>query len=1205
MRNLILIVCLLIGLFPCSFSAFQPYEVRLYSQIEILPSKFELSDYDWRWLGEKQELAIGVYAPNNPPFDLVLESGIYKGISADSIMTIMRNLGLRFKIIYYPDRDMALQGLLNSEIDMLADDGKRQRNESYGFLKSTPYIPDYPVLISRKAAMSNKHPIPHGARIATVQGYPSNEWIKKYFPDAKIERFPLPQNALSSVAFGENDYFLGRMIVANFLLERHYATTLSTAEIFSNENIGPVFLFHPKNAQLKRTVDIILSSISLAQHDIIFHHWSSKPDLWALKQSVVFTQKEIDWLKQHNELKVVINSLNAPFTFYDSQKQFHGLSADILNLIHFKTNINFKVIEASSEKDEIALLKKNKGDFIASITKNSKNDKELLFTRPYVLPPFVLIVRDTPLAHKKIAQTAKLAITPDNAIHDWLTKNYPQVELIEAQDTYTALQMVNEGKVDGTIENLISAHYMIDRYFRSRLKISEQLSEDTAYISFAVGRDQPELYSILDKAIASIPPRDISVLTNKWLGSPDVKMDTWTVYRTEFYTLACIATILIITSLIWNYYLHREIRLRKYTQKRLQEQAIFLETLYNGTPVPSYVIDKSGTIINSNSAWESFFSPDNENIKQLSLTSQQHPLSTIYQELHSLFDEPNRLVSPPKRYQIKNRMGERVIVHQAVAYRDNQGNISGLICSWQDITEHEQLLIELSSARQRAEHASQTKSNFLAIMSHEIRTHISAIIGLLELAATNKNQQDDITESIQIPYESALSLMGLIGDILDMAKIESGKLELVPEWVKSNELATPVVRLFEGLAKQKGISLHYHLNAIHPDEIYIDVFRLRQVISNLLNNAIKFTSEGTIEVIINYLPQNHEENILRIIISDTGMGIEENRQELIFSPYTQAESSSKHKGTGLGLAICKQLISMMNGTITLYSQLGHGTQFLIDIPVKHRKNTRVSLPTLYKTTKNNKRLRILAVDDHPANRLLLVRQLTRFGHHVTEAKSGKQALELWKKNAIDIVITDCNMPDIDGLELTRQLREISPQTLIIIGLTADARQEERQRCIEAGMDDCLFKPLRLSQIEALLLRCTLQQIEEDTEEPIPPMLNSLINLDALMQLTQDDQQLLNKLLQTSLQENIEDIQQAERLFEKQDWLNLAHYCHRLEGSSQIIGAKKIALECKLLEEYFLTGNTSDEVILQFNQTMRSIKTLNQAIEMYITMPLQS
>ncbi len=148
------------------------------------------------------------------PFDLVLESGIYKGISADSIMTIMRNLGLRFKIIYYPDRDMALQGLLNSEIDMLADDGKRQRNESYGFSKVL-HIPDYPVLISQRQCPTS---IPYLMVLILLpfKAIQAMNGSKKYFPDAKIERFPLPQNALSSVAFGENDYFLGRMIVANF-----------------------------------------------------------------------------------------------------------------------------------------------------------------------------------------------------------------------------------------------------------------------------------------------------------------------------------------------------------------------------------------------------------------------------------------------------------------------------------------------------------------------------------------------------------------------------------------------------------------------------------------------------------------------------------------------------------------------------------------------------------------------------------------------------------------------------------------------------------------------------------------------------------------------------------------------------------------------------------------------------------------------------
>ncbi|UUW17353.1 ATP-binding protein [Serratia ureilytica] len=1167
--------------------------MRMFSRETLSPLKFELNDNDWRWLGQKREINVAVYAPENPPFDLVPEPGIFEGISADYSLLVSRYLGLRMQVLRYPDRAAALKGLGKGEADMLIDDAGEQGAETTGFIASVPFSPANLALVARETTLSRPIEMNPDVRIALLRGYLSDDWVATHYPNARITRYNASQSALSSVAFGENDYFIGNLTVASFLIERNYANQLSVADILPTTDSGPRFVFRQDETTLQRVVDTVLQAIPPMQHKVIFRQWTQGSDLWQFQSHISLTEREQRWLDQHRQLRVVVNPLYAPFTMFDADGQFHGIGADILRLIHLRTGLNFKEVESDTVSDMFGLVKQKQGDLIAAMSYSNARDKQLLFTRPYVQPPFVLVVQNSLTAPGNLSGVRKLAITPDNMLRDWLKKQYPDIALVEAENASVAMQLVNEGQADGAVHNLIGANYMIDRYFRGELKIATRIGDTPARIGFAVRRDQPELYSILNKALADIPPRDISMIANKWQGTPDVKLDTWTVYRTQFYWLAGIFAVLVITSLVWNYYLRREIRMRKDAQARLQAQATFRETLFNGTPVPMYVADSSGNIIDHNQAWATFFKPDAGGLYSLPLTSPQHPLAEVYPALQELLTVPEHPSQPPQRYRINNGEEERVIVHQAVPFTDQEGKIAGLICSWQDITGHEYLLEALSSARERAEQANRTKSTFLATMSHEIRTPISAIIGLLELAVTNKTPSETDRESVRVAYESALSLMGLIGDILDMAKIESGKLELTPEWVPFEELAAPVIRVFDGLARQKNLQLHSHVDVLHPDEIYIDPLRLHQVLSNLISNAIKFTEQGSVDVQVKCLPGKEQIVMLELIVTDSGVGIAEEDQPQIFTPYKQSDAGKKQVGTGLGLAICSQLVAMMGGTINLHSHLGRGTRIIVQLPVAHREHIQVPVDAAAEETDSAEPLRILAVDDHPANRLLLRRQLARLGHQVIEAEDGEQALRLWHENDIDMVITDCSMPVMDGVTLTRLMRQAQTRPLTILGLTANAQPEERTRCIAAGMDDCLFKPLRLPQLEALLRKIPRPAVQETAT------LEKLVDLPALQQLAQNDTGLLHGLLRTTYDENVRDMLQARIRLQEHAWGELARCLHRLAGAAQIIGALNVETQCRDMEKYCEGEPEAAVAETRLKSVLSAVEEFNRAIEAFI------
>lgn len=784
---------------------------------------------------------------------------------------------------------------------------------------------------------------------------------------------------------------------------------------------------------------------------------------------------EKNYLLKKKVIKVCIDPNWEPLEYLNSKGIHMGFSADYMNLLRKKLNINIEVYKTKNWNESLKAFAEKKCDIFSQIAKTPSRLKTMLFTPPYVTIPNVIIGRKSAEFIKKIEEIKgkRIGVIEGYAYVEILKQNHPDLKLTLVKDTQDGLTKVSGNQLDVMIDFVSSASFHIEKLSLSNLKFVGKTKGMDLSLGISAHIDQDILISIFTKGVNSISKDEVQLIKKKWINI-EPSEDNSLIFK-----VIGLFLIALLILLIWSLTLKKAI---KNKTKILNDRERYARTLFETSPVGLALCDMEGNLVDVNPAYCEIIGYTKE--ESLKLTYWDVTPKTYEKEEALLLEslkKTGRYGPYEKHYNHKDGRQIPVRLNGQIIY---QNGVQFIWSSVENITEAKEnerklkdtnLYLEekISERTRELEKASQAKTNFLATMSHELRTPLNGIISPVGLLKDFEGYSKEQIQLLEIAETSGQQMFHIINDILDFSKIESGHLIFEKVDYELDEQVLKIEKMLKSTIDEKGISFVHSIEQGTPVHLSGDPTRLTQILLNLINNAVKFTLNGSVSLKVSNETRDGV-NFLKFTVKDTGIGIPSDQIQNLFSPFIQADSSTTRffGGTGLGLSIVKKLVELQGGEVSVQSKIDVGSTFIFSIPLIEAKSEQRDQTKKILVSKVTKKMKILVAEDNSINQIVIEKMLDKLGHDVTIVENGQLAIDEVQKGQYDMVFMDWQMPVLDGVEATKRIRALggSFEKLLIVALTANVFDEDIKTCLESGMNDVLKKPLLLEDLKEMLYR---------------------------------------------------------------------------------------------------------------------------------------
>ncbi len=1016
------------------------------------PADIELTSAEKTWIKRHPIIRVGG-GPDWAPFDFVDDRGDYAGIAWDFLTLIGERTGLTFSVEVAPWSEN-VRAFKRGELDLLpavyiTEPRKKFMEFSSPFHEMLDFF-----FISERLHVKTLDDL-KGKHVAIPKDYAHIDFLAQNFPDIEVLTVETLGDAIDMVLENRADMLYDSYAIINYKLEKEGIKTI--VPFRSTRNIGNKFIHFATQKsmpELSRIIQKGLDSITYKERRKIQNRWLSS--LMPSKDDFASTlsKKDVLWLRQHPHLRFAGDPNWLPYEAFDANGQYVGIVAEYLKLIQARLGITVDIIATDTWDQTLEKVRRGEVDIVSETT-DSGLSAHMTFTDSYLASPIVIVMKSSEHYVDELSHIAnkKIALITDYGYVNSIKQGYPDINFVQVDSIQEGLTAVSTGEVDALLATLAQASYHISELGVHNVRIVGK-TEFSTRLAFGVAKELEPLVSLFNRAIADISQSEKQAVLDEWGAYQfSTRIDYWLVAK-----IVCAFLLLIAFILFWNRKLAKEIELRKEAEAQT-------ETLITHIPLHVVVTSPAGEILTANP----------QALKDYGVSIDKIGLFNI----KDLYVDENDRVAVAEEIASKGSVNQKIVDFKRLDGEVRSMMISvmpirfynreALLSIAVDFTARKELEAQMRDAKEKAETASRAKSEFLANMSHEIRTPMNAVIGFTDIL------YDEVTDTRHKSYLKTIKSAGndlllLINDILDLSKIEAGKVEIVKGATDLHVLLAELNNIFSLSSHNKGVDFLVDIDANLPNALLLDVVRLRQVLVNLIGNAIKFTESGSVEIHARAAKYERGSGHLNLIIEvmDSGIGIPSSQLESIFEEFKQQEGqeSQQFGGTGLGLSISKRLVELMGGRLSVQSQINKGSTFTVSLDrVEVVEGVGNNVCRQAQAEANPEKFAeavVLVVDDVEPNRRLVSDLLSGSALTIMEAVNGREAVNIVRENAVDLVLMDLRMPVMDGYEAAAIIK--SESLIPVVALTASVMKDDLDQLKTEHFDGYIRKPFNRAEL---------------------------------------------------------------------------------------------------------------------------------------------